>query len=194
MLSVVITIFAGISFASVAEDYEREEEKFARELLEQQTENNVDFKERKNPNLEKAFKEAEKLAMEMRNIPTGAGCRECGGGLRLPSAKEGDSGNGILVFVSFSMPEAALRILSHQAEKYGAKLMLRGVVDGSFQKTGEAMRKILMDCDLFVHPELFKKYAVKRTPTFIKVKDGKEIGRLCGNVDLEFVAEKFKGS
>jgi type-F conjugative transfer system pilin assembly protein TrbC len=191
MLSAVIAMFAGISFASVAEDYGREGEAFARKLLKRKSENASDFSE--NPNLEQAFEEAEKLAVQLRGVPVGKGCRGCGGAIQSTALKETETENGLLVFVSFSMPEAALKTLSNQAERYGAKLILRGVVDGSFRKTGEAVRKISMDCDLFVHPELFEKYAVKRVPTFIKVKDGKEVRRLGGNVDLEFASEKLKG-
>jgi conjugal transfer pilus assembly protein TrbC len=197
MLSAVIAMFAGVAFSSVAEDYRREGEAFARKLLKEKAESNFEFSEPQNPNLEKAFAEAKKLVADLRDIPAGKGCRECGGGIQNAAAgemnKETDSENGILVVVSFSMPKPALKILSEQAEKHGAQLILRGIVDGSFRKTGEVARSIPTNCDLFVHPELFEKYAVRRVPTFVKVKDGKEVGRLCGNVDLEFACLKLGG-
>jgi thioredoxin-related protein len=47
-----------------------------------------------------------------------------------------------------------------------------------------------MDCSLI--PELFKKYHVDRVPTFVLVKDGEEIHRICGNITLEYAANKLK--
>jgi type-F conjugative transfer system pilin assembly protein TrbC len=182
-----------LRLAVVAEDYSQKGEAFARQLLKADRGNPELPKD--NPNLEEAFAEAEKLALQIRNIPVGKGkgCRDCGGAIQNTASKDSDSENGILVFVSFSMPHAALKILSDQAEKHNAKLILRGVVDGSFRKTGEVLRQIPINCEMLVHPELFGKYGIKKVPTFVKVKNGEEIDRLSGNVDLDFVLEKFNG-
>jgi type-F conjugative transfer system pilin assembly protein TrbC len=144
---------------------------------------------------EEIFREVEKLKVQLQKTPIGegSGCRGCKSEVSPTVAQDSDLENGILVFVSFSVPEAALKVLSHQAKKYGAKLILRGVVDGSFRRTAELMRKIAVDDDMFVHPELFKKYGIERVPTFVKVKNGEEVDRLGGNVDLEFASFKLGG-
>jgi type-F conjugative transfer system pilin assembly protein TrbC len=144
-------------------------------------------------NTEEMFAEVEKLKMQLQKIPPaeGRGCRGCKSELSQPAPRDFDSDNGILVFVSFSVPAPALKILSGQAKKHGAKLILRGAVDGSFRKTAEFMEKIAVDGDMFVHPELFRKHGIKRVPTFVKMKDGKEVDRLSGNVDLVFAGLKL---
>lgn len=95
----------------------------------------------------------------------------------------------ILVFVSFSMPDQSLIQLSQDADKYNARLIMRGVYKNSFAELKKKVlsisrRGILFDID----PELFKQYNVQQVPTFVYVKDGSKI---TGNVNLAFVAEKF---
>jgi type-F conjugative transfer system pilin assembly protein TrbC len=200
-----ILIFAGfpVFFGAAADDCRKEAKETVRQASKVRAESSVYAEgkafaeEMQRKSSEEIFREVEKLKMQLQKTPIGegSGCRGCQSEVSTKTATpDSDLENGILVFVSFSVPEAALKVLSHQAKKYGAKLILRGVVDGSFQKTAELMRKIAVDDDMFVHPELFKKYGIERVPTFVKVKNGEEVGRLGGNVDLEFVEEKFRGS
>ena len=101
--------------------------------------------------------------------------------------------NGILVFVSFSMPKAALIELSTSAEKYGAVLVLRGIYKDSFIATKDKILEINKDgLRLNIDPQLFKQYNVISVPTFVKVENGQEIARLAGNVSLEFAAQKLQ--
>lgn len=97
----------------------------------------------------------------------------------------------LLVFVSFSMPLNTLKSLSEEAGKHGARLILRGLVENSFQKTTEK----LMDFDqgLEINPDLFRVYDIKEAPSFVLIEKGKEKGRLVGNVTLSYAAQKMRG-
>ena len=98
----------------------------------------------------------------------------------------------ILVFVSFSMPLQTLKELAMSAEKYNAKLVIRGLVDNSFKKT---MKKLFdFQSGLEINPNLFKTFNVKQVPTFISLKEDKEQSRLSGNVSLSYAVEKLRGN
>jgi hypothetical protein len=65
----------------------------------------------------------------------------------------------IYIFVSFSMNDAALRAYYKDASKLGATLVIRGLVDNSFNATKDKLSQLNISCD--IDPELFTKYAVK---------------------------------
>jgi conjugal transfer pilus assembly protein TrbC len=120
------------------------------------------------------------------------GCQNsCGS--KILNIEEKSAENGVLIFVSFSMPDISLKELSENADKYGATLIIRGLHHGSFVETKD---KILSICpnglQLDINPELFKKYNINRVPTFVLVKNGKEIRRLSGNVTLEYAVAKLR--
>jgi len=129
----------------------------------------------------------------------GKGCKDCGSAVQNIPNKKSDmaiadrvSENGILVFVSFSMPKAALIELSDQSQKYGATLVLRGIHEDSFLKMKDKIMEISpKGLHLDIHPDLFKQYGIKRVPTFVLVKNGAEVNRLSGNVTLEFAHQKL---
>jgi type-F conjugative transfer system pilin assembly protein TrbC len=116
-----------------------------------------------------------------------------GCGSKILNIDEKSAENGLLVFVSFSMPAIALKQLNKFATKYDATIVIRGLYEGSFVKTKNKILEIDKNgLTLQIHPELFQKYDVKRVPTFILVKDGKEISRLSGNVDPKFALQKLE--
>lgn len=95
----------------------------------------------------------------------------------------------ILVFVSFSMPEASLKQLSDESGKYHARLIMRGIYKNSFKDLKEKVLSISKDGLKFdIDPELFKKYDIKQVPTFVNTKTG---NKLSGNVTLEFAIGKL---
>lgn len=97
----------------------------------------------------------------------------------------------ILIFVSFSMPEQSLKLWSQQAEKTGAKLILRGLINNSLQATTQ--NKIISGFD--IDPEKFKKYDVKTVPAVVLVT-GNNYDVVYGDTSLEAALEniKHKGS
>ena len=180
-IAAIFVLFIG--FSALAEvDYAKEGAKFAQEKLE----------ESKKLDLEKIFRDAKNLETPD-PLKEGEGCKDCKSEIKNIQAKETDIENGILAFVSFSMPEASLKQLNDDAQKRGATLVLRGLHEGSFVKTKDKILSVDKNGLVFeLNPELFKKLGVERVPTFILLKEGKEINRLSGNVSLEYAASKLE--
>ena len=90
------------------------------------------------------------------------------------AALQGASGPALLVFVSFSMPEASLRRLVDQASKAGATLVLRGFVDGSLQTTVARIQGLIGErkVGFQIDPQAFDRFSITATPTFVLVKAG----------------------
>lgn len=104
--------------------------------------------------------------------------------------KRKNQDNQILVFVSFSMPFLSLKNLAAEAEKYNAKLIIRGLIENSFKKTAEKLKDF--ESGLEINPKLFKEYHIDKAPTFVLLNEGKEQHRLAGNVSLSYAATKLK--
>jgi conjugal transfer pilus assembly protein TrbC len=91
-----------------------------------------------------------------------------------PGAATINEAPALLVFVSFSMPDATLARLVDQAARARATLVLRGLVDGSLQKTvlrAQALigqRKVGFQID----PQAFDRFSITATPTFVLLKAG----------------------
>lgn len=108
-----------------------------------------------------------------------------------------EKGSQILVFVSFSMPEASLKSLAQAAKKsasvqgQNAVLVIRGLYQDSFVQTASKFQELGIAVD--IHPELFETHHVTSVPTFVELKDGQPIHTLKGNVTLDFVMKTFEG-
>ena len=91
-----------------------------------------------------------------------------------PGAATINEAPALLVFVSFSMPDATLVRLVDQAARARATLVLRGLVDGSLQKTvlrAQALigqRKVGFQID----PQAFDRFSISATPTFVLLRAG----------------------
>lgn len=161
----------------------------------------VDASEVKQTDLEKANKKLDlgkfqaslkDIELVIKSLPSsGKGCKGCGKQIQNIKINENIE-NGILVFVSFSMPKESLVELCNEAGKYKAILVIRGVHQNSFTKTKDKILNISpQGLALNIDPELFRKYDIQRVPTFVLIRNGKETRRLSGNVPLEFAAEKL---
>jgi conjugal transfer pilus assembly protein TrbC len=86
----------------------------------------------------------------------------------------GKAGPALLVFVSFSMPEATLSRLVDQASRAGAALLLRGLVDGSMVHTVSRVQQMIGSRRVAVQidPQAFDRYTVTQTPSFVLLRDG----------------------
>jgi conjugal transfer pilus assembly protein TrbC len=76
----------------------------------------------------------------------------------------------IYIAVSLSMPPETLRALAADARKVGAKLVIRGLVDGSFKATFAKAREVFNEnsaAGLAIDPQVFRAFQVKGAPTFI---------------------------
>lgn len=105
----------------------------------------------------------------------------------LPLTKKG---RRLLVFVSFSMPEASLKGLAQEAQSHNAVLVMRGLYQDSFIKTASKIQEAGIAID--IHPELFEEHHVTSVPTFVLMEDGKPVRSLKGNITLDFAVRKFE--
>ncbi|OJW46976.1 MAG: type-F conjugative transfer system pilin assembly protein TrbC [Alphaproteobacteria bacterium 41-28] len=76
------------------------------------------------------------------------------------------------IFVSLSLEEKALLNLAIDAKRYGATLVLRGFINGSYVETAKALQKIIQEADqgFIIDPELFTLFSITAVPTFILAK------------------------
>lgn len=106
------------------------------------------------------------------------------------------SSKEVIVFVSLGMPEASLKQLAYEAQQTGARLVIQGLLNNSFQQTVPKIQAL--DIALEIDPTLFELFEVTRVPTFIQCKMTSEGAvkedhdRLTGNISLLAALEKFK--
>ena len=108
----------------------------------------------------------------------------------------------LLVFVSFSMPEASLRRIAIESKKTGAVMVLRGFKNDSLKETIAASETVAgLGAKLMVHPELFTQYQIQDVPTYVLStpqaagcgSDGQCVPyyTIKGDVSLHAVLERF---
>ena len=102
-----------------------------------------------------------------------------------------NTGPGLLIFISFSMPQASLERLADQAVRARASLVLRGLVNGSLRDTVERMQRLIGNRQVSVQidPQAFDRFSIVRTPSFVLVRDGAQPQR-CG-AGMCFAADQF---
>ena len=114
----------------------------------------------------------------------------------LESASKSWGAEGIIIFVSFSMPKEMLWSYSEQAKQYGARLVIRGLVENSFKKTVSALnigndRYLKLD----INPNLFKEYGISKVPS-IAVIGSKDVAKgtdtFTGSVSLKYALEESR--
>lgn len=105
---------------------------------------------------------------------------------RGPYEQEGE----VLVFVSFSMPNQALKALAAEIHGRKARLILRGLHQDSFAQTKAKLDELGITVD--IDPTLFNKYAITRVPTFVQ-QTKTTTKRVSGNLTFSYVTELFQG-
>jgi type-F conjugative transfer system pilin assembly protein TrbC len=116
--------------------------------------------------------------------------------------QDSDQLPGLMVFISLGMPENSLKPLAIQIKQTGGVFVLRGMYQGSLQKTINAIYELnKQGVSAIIHPEFFRKYDVKAVPTFVlenkvigKCKFGnctRVFDKLTGNVSLKYALEQF---
>jgi type-F conjugative transfer system pilin assembly protein TrbC len=102
----------------------------------------------------------------------------------------------VLIFVSFSMPEASLIAYAKDVAKIGGRLVFQGLVDDSFQATQQKFLKLGLAAD--IDPTLFETFAVKRVPLIVHAPiiqgeiQAQGADQLLGHVSLTYALEQFK--
>lgn len=114
----------------------------------------------------------------------------------------------LLIFVSLSMPEAALTRLAMDAKKAGGVVVLRGMKyglqPGTWARSLEAMKPLAQTgANVQINPELFKQFGVRAVPLVVVTAnpvgdkgcgDGScaaGIGSVAGDVTLGYALEQL---
>lgn len=89
------------------------------------------------------------------------------------------AGQRVMIFVSFGMPTAALDRLAAQAERLGAILVLRGLVNGSIVDTAARIRTLIgtRKVGVQIDPQAFDRFGIAQTPSFVLVESDDVTGR-----------------
>lgn len=114
----------------------------------------------------------------------------------------------LIIFVSSSMPMAALEKLGRQAKSAGAVMVMRGLI-GDLDKNGwnqtmEYIKPVAKTgASIQIHPDLFKQYNVTQVPTFVLATNGIVQGcnddmcdansiQAVGDASLDYVLEYWQ--
>ncbi len=116
--------------------------------------------------------------------------------------------DGLFVFVSLGMPKAALTRIVQQAERAGATLVLRGLVDKSLTATAVAVKDVIGERRVpwMIDPRLFTLYGVKAVPVTVMVEPGASMqscqdarcngqatfAKVAGDVSLRYALEEIE--
>lgn len=107
------------------------------------------------------------------------------------TALKADAGPGLLIFISFAMPEPTLARLADQAARARASLVLRGLVNNSLRDTVERVQRLIgsRQVSVQIDPQAFDRFAVTRTPSFVLLQGGAQ-PQPCGAAAC-FAADQF---
>lgn len=99
-------------------------------------------------------------------------------------AKSGEA--PIVIFISFSMPSQSIKTILYDAEKIEAAVVIRGLIDRSFQKTINQIYGITQNnhVSLQIDPEIFKQYGIKKAPALL-IRAGDDYQILYGDVAID---------
>lgn len=76
----------------------------------------------------------------------------------------------VFVFISFSMPDEAIKQLLVESKKYNAVLIIQGLIDDSFSKTLNKIADVTKKSDniggIQIDPNLFQEYKINAVPAY----------------------------
>lgn len=116
--------------------------------------------------------------------------------------KKGEEVN-FYMFASFSLSDTHLRQMMDYAKAYNGVIVLRGIENNSFQKTGEhiqALAKEGEEASIIIDPTLFKEFQVVQVPSYVLSKRKEcPVGVTCrayydkiiGSITPKYALEKF---
>jgi conjugal transfer pilus assembly protein TrbC len=90
------------------------------------------------------------------------------------------------IFITLDMPRASLQLLTDQASRAGAVLVLRGLKSQSMRKTAAMVGELIGERKVawVIDPEAFTRFAVRQAPTFVLTLNdatGNEAEGSCGS-------------
>lgn len=108
----------------------------------------------------------------------------------------------VIVFISFSMPDASVKQWMRQAEKIHAPVVIRGLINNSFKTTIQKMAELTKDNHggVQIDPTLFRRFQINQLPAVVVLDEGDCLpGQSCfanydviyGDVTLDYALKKI---
>jgi conjugal transfer pilus assembly protein TrbC len=121
-----------------------------------------------------------------------------------PGEEKSHLSSPIVVFVSFSMPDASLKQWMKQAELIHAPVVIRGLIHNSFKETIQKMAALTNDNHggVQLDPTLFRRFQIKQVPAVVVWKESDCLSNqscvenydvIYGDVELSFALQKISG-
>ncbi|WP_103896855.1 TrbC family F-type conjugative pilus assembly protein [Rickettsia fournieri] len=95
--------------------------------------------------------------------------------------------NNIYIFVSFSMPNSALKSYYIEAEQKGVRLIMQGLKNNSFLETKAKADEIGISFD--IDPNLFEKYQITSVPIVVIDNNQGKVKKLAGHIGLNYALQ-----
>lgn len=122
-----------------------------------------------------------------RNGLVNQGAKRCG--ITLKSPKSEKLPVQLLIFVSASMPQQSIKALGQEAQKIGAHIVFRGLINGIFPKMQNYMKELGVVAE--IDPPKFDEYTVTIVPTFILTHNNIS-DRVVGHISLLEVLNQLR--
>ncbi|PQJ50004.1 type-F conjugative transfer system pilin assembly protein TrbC [Vibrio splendidus] len=98
-------------------------------------------------------------------------------GKQKPTSHPDQTPKGVMVFVSLTMPEPALKQLLMQSAHLGVPLVIRGVLPEGFPATATRIEALIrspnkapIQSGFSISPDWFKQFDIQHVPAFVSVK------------------------
>ena len=112
--------------------------------------------------------------------------KKCPRGGCLTNATIEDEDPSLMVFISFSVPEASWKEHSQVLERLNGAFILRGLPDNSFSEFARKikhLREAGINAPILIDDEAFAKYRVHHAPTIV-LKKGQIHDKVTGNLQI----------
>ena len=116
-------------------------------------------------------------------------------GMQKPTRNPNQAPKGVMVFVSLTMPDTALKQLLTQSEHLGIPLVIRGVLPEGFPATAKHIESLIrspnqapIQSGFSISPDWFKQFDITKVPAFVSVKSGRCLPEQpCSNADYDIL-------
>lgn len=107
----------------------------------------------------------------------------------------------VLIFVSFSMPETSLQQWLSDANRLGASVVIRGLLNNSFKDTAVKVAKLIQENKsgsvggIEINPLVFSEYNINKVPAVVVIDEfSNEYDLVYGNTTLEYALKIISDS
>lgn len=113
----------------------------------------------------------------------------------------------LFVFVSFSMPDELIKQYMNEASRYGASVVIIGLIDNDFMQTQLKIQELTEKSrsgGIQIDPNLFTRYEIKSVPAILLTEDeypcqpsacaAKAYDMIYGAVPIKYALESFEAS